>query len=145
MIGSIGGGIVATKFGRKMSNAVGCTLQIFGILATSINPSFIFSLIVISHKLTGFCPDIYIFLIARAFVGAGIGITAVVCPLYVSENAEPSRRGVMGVLFQLAICFGILVSNIVGWGLGIGMLTFFFSYFQLLQKIIFDLTMISSY
>lgn len=37
MIGSLGGGIVASKFGRKLSNAVGSTLQIFGILAASMS------------------------------------------------------------------------------------------------------------
>jgi len=56
-------------------------------------------------------------LIARGIVGAGIGVTAVVCPMYVSENAEPSRRGFMGVLFQLAITFGIFIANLIGWGL----------------------------
>jgi len=99
MFGSLGGGLLSSKLGRKLSNSVGSAFQSFGILAAS------------------FSPDIYTFLVARGIVGAGIGITAVVCPLYVSENADPNRRGFFGVLFQLAITFGIFVSNLVGWGL----------------------------
>jgi len=64
-----------------------------------------------------FSPEIVIFLIARAFLGAGIGITAVVCPMYVSEMAPPEKRGAFGVLFQLAVTLGIFVSFLIGWGI----------------------------
>jgi len=99
MIGSLIGGILANKYGRRISNTIGCGLCLFGALCST------------------FAPEIWIFLIARVFLGAGIGITAVVCPMYVSEMAPPDKRGALGVLFQLAVTLGIFISFLIGWGI----------------------------
>jgi MFS family permease len=36
MIGSFGGGVIASKFGRRLSNSVGSSFQFLGILAAGI-------------------------------------------------------------------------------------------------------------
>jgi MFS family permease len=100
MIGSFIGGVLAGKYGRRLSNAIGCGLCLYGILGAC------------------FSPEIWLFLVFRVFLGAGIGITAVVCPMYVSEMSPPEKRGSLGVLFQLALTLGIFVSFLYGWGIG---------------------------
>lgn len=74
MIGSFAGGLLGKKLGRKMSNAIGCGVCLFGVLGSStfrLSPSYI----------AAFSPHIWIFLTFRLFLGAGIGITAVICPM----------------------------------------------------------------
>jgi len=49
-------------------------------------------------------------------LGVGVGVVAVICPLYVSETAPKEYIGRFGVLFQLMLTFGILLSYVVGYG-----------------------------
>jgi len=98
MVGSFGGGVMANKYGRKVSNVVGSALCILGLLCGVL------------------APDIWTFAVFRVVLGCGIGITAVVCPMYVSEMAPPEKRGTLGVLFQLALTFAIFLSALIGWG-----------------------------
>jgi len=53
----------------------------------------------------------------RGFLGGGIGLVGVICPLYVNEKAPSDKKGVLGVTFQLVLTFGIVLSNLVGWAL----------------------------
>jgi len=54
-------------------------------------------------------------LVARFFLGFGIGIAAVVAPLYISETAPARIRGTLISAFQLAITIGILSSYLIGY------------------------------
>eukprot|EP01127_Copromyxa_protea_P006128 TRINITY_DN15942_c0_g1_i1.p1 TRINITY_DN15942_c0_g1~~TRINITY_DN15942_c0_g1_i1.p1 ORF type:complete len:426 (+),score=91.23 TRINITY_DN15942_c0_g1_i1:187-1278(+) len=99
MVGSLVGGLLANKYGRRWANAIGCMICIFGVLGST------------------FSPVLWLFLIFRVFLGGGIGITAVVCPMYVSEMAPPEKRGSLGVLFQLTVTLGILFSFAIGYGI----------------------------
>ncbi|MGA3170747.1 MAG: sugar porter family MFS transporter [Chthoniobacteraceae bacterium] len=49
--------------------------------------------------------------------GVGVGISSMVCPLYISEISPARLRGRMVTLFQLAICVGIVAAILVNTGL----------------------------
>eukprot|EP01126_Amoeba_proteus_P015802 TRINITY_DN1715_c0_g1_i10.p1 TRINITY_DN1715_c0_g1~~TRINITY_DN1715_c0_g1_i10.p1 ORF type:complete len:295 (+),score=39.46 TRINITY_DN1715_c0_g1_i10:497-1381(+) len=48
--------------------------------------------------------------------------------MYVSEMAPVHKRGTYGVLFQLSLCFGLLVSYFVGWGIVVSDMSQFFKW-----------------
>jgi len=50
-----------------------------------------------------------------ALVGFGVGIVGVICPLYVSEIVPENKKGQYGVVFQLTLTFGILLSYVIGY------------------------------
>ena len=49
-------------------------------------------------------------------LGAGIGAANQSVPLYLSEMAPSKYRGAMNILFQLATTIGILVAQLVNYG-----------------------------
>lgn len=60
--------------------------------------------------LAGLAPTIWVLTLARLLLGAAIGISSMVAPLYIAETAPPERRGALVSYYQLAITAGILVS-----------------------------------
>ena len=50
------------------------------------------------------------FLLARFLSGLSIGISSMICPVYIAEMAPPLWRGRLGSLFQLGIVSGIFIS-----------------------------------
>jgi MFS transporter, SP family, arabinose:H+ symporter len=50
------------------------------------------------------------FLLARFASGLSIGISSMICPVYIAEMAPPKWRGRLGSLFQLGIVSGIFIS-----------------------------------
>jgi SP family arabinose:H+ symporter-like MFS transporter len=57
------------------------------------------------------------FLVARLISGLGIGVSSMVCPVYIAESAPANRRGQLGSLFQLGIVAGIFLSLFVNAGI----------------------------
>jgi len=55
------------------------------------------------------------FLALRFILGFGVGVVGVICPLYVSEIAPEKKKGLYGVVFQLTLTFGILLSYVFGY------------------------------
>lgn len=51
----------------------------------------------------------------RFITGLGVGLSSVVCPLYVSEMSPVEQRGFFATLFQLFITVGVLLAYIVGF------------------------------
>jgi sugar porter (SP) family MFS transporter len=103
VLGSLVGGWPTDRFGRKK------TLLFIGILY------------LVGAIGSGLANNVYVFIIARAFGGLGIGISTVVAPLYISEIAPPKQRGRLAGMFQFNIVFGILVaflSNALLAGIG---------------------------
>jgi SP family arabinose:H+ symporter-like MFS transporter len=47
---------------------------------------------------------------ARVLSGVAIGVSSMICPIYIAEIAPPRWRGRMGTLFQLGIVTGIFVT-----------------------------------
>lgn len=94
VLGSLIGGWPADRFGRRK------TLLGIGVLYF------------ISAVWCGLATDVYSFMIARFIGGMGIGISTVAAPMYISEIAPPSRRGLLTCLFQFNIVFGILTAYV---------------------------------
>ena len=57
-----------------------------------------------------FAPDISWLILARWVGGLGVGISAAVCPLYISEISPAHLRGRLVTVFQFAITLGILLA-----------------------------------
>ncbi|MCC7055197.1 MAG: sugar porter family MFS transporter [Gemmatimonadaceae bacterium] len=92
VIGALFGGWPADRFGRKP------TLLVIGVL---------YLVGAIWSALAG---DVYSFILARVLGGLGIGASTIAAPMYISEIAPPSRRGLLTGMFQFNIVFGILVA-----------------------------------
>ncbi|HEV2328107.1 MAG TPA: sugar porter family MFS transporter [Verrucomicrobiae bacterium] len=70
------------------------------------------------------------FLLARFISGLSIGVSSMICPVYIAEMAPPLWRGRLGSLFQLGIVSGIFISLFINafiqrmgddvWNAGIG-------------------------
>jgi SP family arabinose:H+ symporter-like MFS transporter len=103
VVGSLIGGWLADKFGRK------ATLLWIGILYF------------VGAVGSGLATNVWIFIASRVIGGLGIGISTVVAPMYISEIAPPKHRGRLAGMFQFNIVFGILiayVSNALLGGVG---------------------------
>ena len=56
------------------------------------------------------------FIAARVLSGVAIGVSSMICPVYIAELAPPAWRGRLGSLFQLGIVTGIFVTLFInGW------------------------------
>ena len=59
--------------------------------------------------------DIITFNIFRFIGGIGVGLCSIGSPMYIAEVAPFKKRGALGIMFQLAIVVGALISSIVAW------------------------------
>jgi len=102
LVGSFATGSLKPKLGFRYTTVIGCGICLFG----GSTPAF-------SVNLT-------MFLLTRFVLGIGVGIIGVICPLYMNEvvNAEKineGKKGRYGVVFQLTLTFGILLSYLIGY------------------------------
>ncbi|POF63050.1 MFS transporter [Novacetimonas maltaceti] len=65
----------------------------------------------------GLAPDVGTLIVARLWLGAAIGATTQIVPVYVAELAPASRRGGLVSLFQLVFSLGLLLAFFVGYEL----------------------------
>ena len=102
-LGAIAGclvaGWVAEKYGRRP-----------GLLTAA-------SLFTLSSLAMAIAPTRDIFIIARFFAGAGVGMASMLSPLYIAEISPAHIRGRMVAINQLTIVIGILVTNLVNYSL----------------------------
>jgi len=92
--GSLFAGSLADQFGRKKLMIVTSILYIIAALGSGIAGS-------------------YVQLVVYRFIGGvAIGMASTLAPIYISEVAPPKFRGRLGMLQQLAIVTGILLSFI---------------------------------
>ena len=92
VVGSLLGGFPIDRWGRKP------TLLVIGVLYLG------------SAIWSALATGVYGFALARAIGGLGIGMSTVAAPLYISEIAPASRRGLLAGMFQFNIVFGIIVA-----------------------------------
>jgi sugar porter (SP) family MFS transporter len=59
---------------------------------------------------------LWMLVLGRVFLGFGIGMANQVVPLYLSEMAPFKYRGGLNMLFQLAVTIGILVAQLINYG-----------------------------
>ncbi len=102
-LGAIAGclvaGWVAEKYGRRP-----------GLLTAA-------SLFTLSSIAMAMAPTRDIFILARFFAGAGVGMASMLSPLYIAEISPAHIRGRMVAINQLTIVIGILVTNLVNYSL----------------------------
>jgi len=67
-------------------------------------------LFIVSVTGCAFAPNVSTLIIFRLIGGIGIGISSVVCPMYISEMAPSQLRGKLVTYYQLAITIGILLA-----------------------------------
>jgi sugar porter (SP) family MFS transporter len=92
IIGSLGAGIPAEKFGRKKVLITVAILYFVSALGCAFSNNW------------------YIFLMFRFLGGLGVGGSSVVAPLYIAEIAPPAIRGRLVGLNQFNIVCGILLA-----------------------------------
>src|SRR6201999_3419953 len=68
---------------------------------------------------TAFATNWYLFVILRFIGGLGVGASSVIAPIYISEIAPASARGRLVILFQFNIVFGILISYLSNYVIGL--------------------------
>jgi len=86
----------------------------------------------------GFAVNEAMLIAARIIVGVGCGISTVVVPMFLGEISPTNYRGAIGVLLQLSVTVGIMVSQLIGLALSyvpgwrwLVSLTFFFCIVQI--------------
>ncbi len=96
LIGCIAGvaltGKLSTLLGRKKVMLLSALLFIVSVLGCTITPSF------------------FLLIVFRVIGGIGIGVSSVICPMYISEIAPANLRGKLVTYYQLAITIGILLA-----------------------------------
>ena len=94
-LGAFIGGRMADRFGRQKVMVSAATMFIIGSLGTA------------------FPIGLGDFMFWRFVGGFGIGLAAVICPMYISEVAPAHLRGRLSSLFQFAIVIGIFTTQLV--------------------------------
>jgi SP family arabinose:H+ symporter-like MFS transporter len=92
ILGAAMAGFIADRFGRRPSMKLTALLYLLSAIGSAL------------------APDLTFFIIARLAGGFGVGIAAMVVPLYISEVSPPTIRGSMVSLYQLSVALGILVA-----------------------------------
>ena len=105
LIGSLSGGYVADKFGRKLGILYTQVFSILGAISMGISKS------------TG---SFEVLMIGRFFVGISCGLFTGLSPLYINEISPINIRGAIGTVNQVAVTSGILTSMILGLGKVLG-------------------------
>jgi sugar porter (SP) family MFS transporter len=99
VLGAAGGGVLADRFGRRLTIILAAGIFVAGAIGTSL------------------APDIASLVIGRGVVGIAIGLASFSAPLYISEVAPPDMRGSLVSLNQLALVSGIVVAYLVDYAL----------------------------
>ncbi|GAA2805760.1 sugar porter family MFS transporter [Saccharopolyspora taberi] len=97
IVGSIGGGPVVDRMGRK---------------STLVLVSIVFS---VGALLSAAAVNAEILILARVLLGLAIGTSSLVVPTYIAEIAPPASRGRLVSMNQLMITIGIFASYLVGY------------------------------
>jgi SP family arabinose:H+ symporter-like MFS transporter len=90
--GAMSAGFLSDRFGRR---------RILFLCAV---------LYAVSGVLSAIPPNFPLFVAARIWSGVAIGISSMICPVYIAEIAPPAWRGRLGTLFQLGIVVGIFMT-----------------------------------
>lgn len=92
-VGSFFGGFISDRLGPKKMLGASSVISLVASIILAIQMSQLWLLIVL-----------------RMITGLGVGIATSIGPLYISEQANPKYRGMLGSLFQLFVCIGQLLA-----------------------------------
>ncbi|CAJ1359533.1 unnamed protein product [Effrenium voratum] len=96
LLGALCGGPLSQRVGRKGSILLMAPLFVLVWALTSVASSF--------------TP----LLLARFFLGVGIGLCSTVVPTYINEISPTHLRGALGAVFQMACVVGIMLTYLLG-------------------------------
>lgn len=99
MVGCVLAGRLADQYGRRPALMVAAAIFAVSSIAMAL-----------SHGLTTF-------MIARFVAGIGVGMASMLSPLYIAEVSPAKIRGRNVAINQLTIVIGILITNLVNYGL----------------------------
>ncbi|KAL8120526.1 sugar transport protein 10-like [Apium graveolens] len=88
--------------------------RVFGRKVTMFGGGIMF---LAGSLLNGFAQNVAMLIAGRILLGIGVGFANQAVPLYLSEMAPPHIRGALNIAFQLAITTGILIANLLNYGL----------------------------
>ncbi|KAK8876782.1 general substrate transporter [Apiospora arundinis] len=97
LIGSLGAGPTSSAKGR-----------LFAMRLTS-------GFFVLGSLIETFASAVPVIALGRLLAGVGAGAATVIVPLYISEVAPPRERGFFGVMTQISINIGILLTQTLGY------------------------------
>ena len=107
LVGALGTGPLSERWGRKKMLLVAAVL------------------FAVSSVLTGWAWAFNDFIFWRIVGGIAIGMAAALSPVYIAEIAPAEYRGRLVAFNQLAIVIGILLAQLVNWGIVVSMPTGF--------------------
>eukprot|EP00899_Mesostigma_viride_P006409 jgi/Mesvir1/1576/Mv14546-RA.3 len=96
ILGSFLAGVLTKKFGTRGAIVANTVPYIVGPAIIAVASSF------------------NAVIIGRFITGIAVGITSALVPVYISEIAPTSMRGMLGSYNQLFVCVGILISYLLG-------------------------------
>lgn len=102
-LGCIVGCLLAGKLSDRYGRKPGLLLSAFIFAISSVGMS-------LSHGLS-------VFIIMRFAAGIGVGMASILSPMYIAEVSPPKLRGRNVAINQLTIVLGILITNLVNYGL----------------------------
>jgi len=101
IIGAIFGSIPSDRLGRKKTLYIIAALYLISSLGTALATNW------------------YGFLAFRLLGGLGVGASSVTAPIYISEISPAERRGKLVGLFQFNVVFGIVISYLSNYLIGL--------------------------
>lgn len=99
MIGSVSGGWFANLRGRKGALIISSTTGVIGSIFMAVSKT---------------ANSFELLAIGRLVIGFNCGLATCIVPMFISEISPITLRGAMGTVNQLAVTFGIVVSQILG-------------------------------
>lgn len=100
VVGALLAGIPADRIGRRLTILISGVLFIVGCILASF-----------------LARNVALLIIGRIIIGAAIGVTSAVTPMFIAELAPPVHRGGLVMAYQLSITIGILVALGIGHAL----------------------------
>jgi len=97
VIGTLFFSLFTTHFGRKQLLVITSLVALLGAGGSSLSSFF------------------WLVIVFRIILGIGLGGISFLCPLYVSEEADPETKGRFGSLFQLGIALGVFMGFVLGY------------------------------
>lgn len=99
IVGCLLAGKLSDRYGRKP-----------GLLLSALIFAISSAGMALSHGLS-------VFIIMRFAAGIGVGMASILSPMYIAEVSPPNLRGRNVAINQLTIVLGILITNLVNYGL----------------------------
>jgi len=101
IVGALTGSIPADKLGRKKTLILIASAYLVASVGSALSTNW------------------YLFLIFRFLGGIGVGASSVTAPVYISEISPAAYRGRLVMMFQFNVVFGILISYLSNYLIGL--------------------------